>query len=326
MSLQKQELIESRRVLDRRKVAPVIREFSKINNFKGAVSILRQWAVIVAVFYGASYFEFHWIALVFGILIVATRQHALGIIMHDATHYRLFSHLGLNDWMSDFFCAFPIGLTTEGYRFEHLRHHVNTNTDNDPYWILFKEDSIWHWPKTPSKAIFVFLGDLLGWNAWKNLLLIGRWSAYRKILHPKLVPGLSRIEVIRLVLFFSILVPAIWYFNLFFPILWLWILPAFTVTILMTRVRTIAEHLALDTSDELSDTRHVDGTWIERLTIAPLNINYHIDHHMFPSVPQYNLPKLHKELLKNQTYCSRAKLVPNYMSFKKGVFSELIKK
>jgi fatty acid desaturase len=28
-------------------------------------------------------------------------------------------------------------------------------------------------------------------------------------------------------------------------------------------------------------------------------MEYHIEHHMFPTVPSYNLPKLHK-LLKNQ--------------------------
>jgi fatty acid desaturase len=32
--------------------------------------------------------------------------------------------------------------------------------------------------------------------------------------------------------------------------------------------------------------------------VAPLNVNYHLTHHVFPSVPFYNLPHMHKELAK----------------------------
>jgi fatty acid desaturase len=49
-----------------------------------------------------------------------------------------------------------------------------------------------------------------------------------------------------------------------------------TLNLAFTRIRVIAEH-DLDKSDgELGQTRHVDGNWIGRLAIGPLNINYHM--------------------------------------------------
>ena len=32
------------------------------------------------------------------------------------------------------------------------------------------------------------------------------------------------------------------------------------------------------------------------------NVGYHIEHHLYPGVPYYNLPKLHKLLMGNQSY------------------------
>ena len=41
-------------------------------------------------------------------LIIATRQHALGVCMHEAAHYLAFSTRCLNDGNRDFFVPFPI--------------------------------------------------------------------------------------------------------------------------------------------------------------------------------------------------------------------------
>ena len=49
-------------------------------------------------------------------------------------------------------------------------------------------------------------------------------------------------------------------------------------------------------------TRHVDGTWLERVFIAPCNINFHVAHHLFAAVPLYNLPRFHKHLLEIEEF------------------------
>ena len=48
-----------------------------------------------------------------------------------------------------------------------------------------------------------------------------------------------------------------------------------TLTPAMVRLRTIAEHLLIANTDELDASRHTVGTWLERWSIAPHNINIH---------------------------------------------------
>jgi fatty acid desaturase len=56
------------------------------------------------------------------VFIIATQQHALFILSHDAAHYRLFQHRGLNDLIGRF-CAAAPGLSMSTYRVIHRLHH-----------------------------------------------------------------------------------------------------------------------------------------------------------------------------------------------------------
>jgi fatty acid desaturase len=79
----------------------------------------------------------------------------------------------------------------------------------------------------------------------------------------------------------------------------LWILPLVTVVQAILRLRAIAEHGATtDFSSPLTAARtNVAPAWLEWL-IFPHHVNYHIEHHLYASVPHYNLPELHREMQK----------------------------
>jgi fatty acid desaturase len=42
------------------------------------------------------------------------------------------------------------------------------------------------------------------------------------------------------------------------------------------------------------------------------NVHYHVDHHPYPSVPYYNLPRLHTLLLTQPEYVARAHVTNGY--------------
>ena len=84
------------------------------------------------------------------------------------------------------------------------------------------------------------------------------------------------------------------------------------------RLRTIGEHLAIPNKTELDASRHTEGSLIERLSIAPLNINYHVEHHLFPSVPFYNLPKLYEVLKHNKNFQEHILFNKTYLGFKEN--------
>ena len=77
----------------------------------------------------------------------------------------------------------------------------------------------------------------------------------------------------------------------------LWVLPLVTVVQAILRLRAIAEHGATtDFSSPLTAARtNVAPAWLEWL-IFPHHVNYHIEHHLYASVPHYHLPTLHREM------------------------------
>jgi fatty acid desaturase len=86
-------------------------------------------------------------------------------------------------------------------------------------------------------------------------------------------------------------------------------------------IRSVAEHFGdLAYEDDLSSSRTVMPSLLERFLIAPHHVGYHLEHHLYPGVPYYNLPKLHQLLMKQEEYKVKAHITIGYMS---GLLREL---
>ena len=86
-------------------------------------------------------------------------------------------------------------------------------------------------------------------------------------------------------------------------------------------IRSVAEHFGeLAYEDSLSSSRTILPTRLERFLIALHNVSYHLEHHLFPGVPFYNLPKLHKKLMKGEAYQINAHITKGYFN---GLLQEL---
>ena len=93
---------------------------------------------------------------------------------------------------------------------------------------------------------------------------------------------------------------------------------------LFNRFRWISEHPYDGSADVGYRTCHVQGSLLERIFIAPLNVNYHIAHHLFPAVPLYNFPKLHQRLLQHPVYQQEAERYRDNLGSTESVRPELI--
>ncbi len=96
------------------------------------------------------------------------------------------------------------------------------------------------------------------------------------------------------------------YFQIWTQVLLFWFLPAFTVLTVILRIRSIAEHFGVEGTESLNMSRNTQATFFERCFFAPHHSGYHLDHHLYPSVPYYNLPKLHVVLKVNREYIKKA--------------------
>lgn len=279
--------------------------------WSGLSALSASGLLAVAALFALSYF------------VLACKQHALGVIMHDATHHRLFKNARLNEIASNWLCAFPTGMVTSSYRRGHLPHHLFTNKPNDPYWVRLVADDNYSFPK-PRRAFFrILLGDLCGLHLRSWWPVIRYWTGWAFVFdnREKMLSASERIQFIAFWILTAALVTALDGWPCF---LLLWLLPMFTLTLAFTRIRIIAEHDLEQNERELERTRHVDGSWLERLALAPLNINYHVAHHLFPAVPLYNLPKMHAILMQDEGFRAEASLWQRYFGKNRGLIDTLL--
>ncbi len=81
----------------------------------------------------------------------------------------------------------------------------------------------------------------------------------------------------------------------------LWLVPLLTVLQPILRLRAICEHGAVhDFSSPLTAARTNRGGGLAnalgRALLFPHHVNYHLEHHLYPAVPHYRLPRLHRLL------------------------------
>ena len=90
-----------------------------------------------------------------------------------------------------------------------------------------------------------------------------------------------------------------------------WLIPYATIYQLLNRIRLSTEHFNIDELNKFK-TRSVIPTFIEKCIFIPYNLGYHLEHHLYPGIPFYNLPKLHNILIKESDYKKNAIIQSSY--------------
>lgn len=289
--------------LDLAKLAPTVRELSVLRPWRSLAEVCLDWTIIVTAF-TASILVPHpavWIGAAF---VIAARQHALLILMHEAAHYRILPARWANDLVGEVCCAWPQLVTMAQYRCHHFAHHDHLNSDDDPDWVRKRGKKDWRFPKTRFGLARLLLWDLCGGGFYDNVRAIRTvhaGNARRDAAAVRVGPAkrLARLG------FYAGWVALSAATGVWLPLV-LWFVALVTFLPMILRVRSIAEHFALPARHELDSSRNYFGTAAERFCFAPHHIGYHLDHHLFPSVPFYALPALHRALQDDPLYASRA--------------------
>jgi len=288
---------------DFRKALPreVVQQLTRRSAWRATAAVVHDFAVIAAAIAFALYFWPHPLAIVFSVILIGTRQHALFVLAHDAAHYLLYERRWLNDAVGRF-CATVQGLSMCTYRVIHRLHHNNLYGELDP-------DTALHggYPRGKAYLIRKLLKDLSGLTAWKTYAyFLGGAPALNTATNVAMRPLDDTSEKLRseakrdrnvvIVVHVAALILAAWSGHLI-QYLVLWILPLVTVVQAILRLRAIAEHGATtDFSSPLTAARtNAAPAWLEWL-IFPHHVNHHIEHHLYASVPHYNLKRLNREM------------------------------
>jgi len=292
----------------------LVQELTRRSAWRASIAVLHDLLILAAAIAVALYYWPNPLVVLLAVIVIGTRQHALFVIAHDAAHYLLYENRLLNDVVGRT-CAMLQGLSMCTYRVIHRMHHNNLYGELDP-------DTALHggYPRGRSYLIRKLLKDLSGLTAWKTYAyFLGGAPALNTKTNVALRPLDDTSQKLRdeartdrnMVIGFHIglLLLMAWSGHLV-QYLVLWVLPLVTVVQAILRLRAIAEHGATtDFSSPLTAARtNIAPAWLAWL-IFPHQVNYHIEHHLYASVPHYNLPRLHREL-KSRGILEGAEAIP----------------
>lgn len=274
------------------------------SDVRGAWAVVSSWAIVGAAFAMAARWPTVPVILL-ALVVIAGRQLALAILQHEGAHGTLFATRWMNVVLTDWLCARPVWQHLGKYRAHHLVHHTKTGTDRDPDITLHAG-----YPVSRGSLARKFARDLVGITGLKlmlGLVLMDaglfRWTVANDLHklpqegrrfwdYPVTFVRNAAGMLITNAILFGILAATghAWLYGL-------WVLAYVTPFPLFVRIRSIAEHGMLErVTDPLRNTRTTRAGWLARSTVAPVNVNYHLEHHAMASVPYYRLPRMHRML------------------------------
>ena len=274
----------------------ILKELSKRSNWQG-IKHISVWIIILVL---SGYMAFvtwgsWWTILWF--LIYGNIYTFCNPIWHECGHKTAFK----SHWLNEVFyhiTSFMYNYEPIRWRWSHFHHHSYTLHTKERYDHEIQVTK-------PSDLFFVLMMHLPGGNLFTFLFFhletikhaFGLTSVVMKDCVPKEEQSKVRLFARIHAILWTIIIGASIYFQTWFPILYL-LLP-FVYGTTMIHIIQFIQHAGLtnDVQDHRLTTRSVKLNPF--LNFLCWNMEYHLEHHMYPMIPSYNLKKLH-ELIKDQ--------------------------
>ena len=290
----------------------------KIDRFNKEISsskiqdlmIIKHWYLLKIILFLGIYFLSIFFSLylnenysTFGLFFSIPFYLAAGASLHGVclfTHEGVHGALHKNKWINNIIgsvCGYLVLQTMSGYRVLHLKHHKYLNVEGDPgllktyvsnkYIIAAMEWGYFLFGYVAFLTIIPYQGFKQG-NRKDRFLIIT--------------------DVVFILLFF-------WTITNPLPFIWLlngWLIPMIFVHFMMN-IRGMSQHLMLeDYHDPYKGARTIKAHPLVDFFLC--NENYHIEHHLYPSVPWYNLKKVH-ELIKEKLVENNSTIIFSFKEF-----------
>jgi fatty acid desaturase len=220
------------------------------------------------------------ITLALAFFIGAIPLHDLLVQGHEGTH-GLISRLRWANELFGWLTLAPVFISCAAHRIFHMRHHDVPHQDGDPEYEFFNRVV----PGVPGWAFMIIPAAApvaVNWYAWRHALdfklrlRIALELAASLCLHAALAFALG--------------------LSLYGKIL---LLPIVSGLAVATFLRAITEHHGTARGDEWKNSRSVRTNKL--LAFLWSNVNYHLEHHLYPGVPYHRLPAVQQILASSYT-------------------------
>lgn len=246
------------------------------------------------------------VSILVAVAVIGNRYYALSIIGHDGLHGNLFSNKSLNNWINDIFVLAPVGTVTKINKIHHLLHHKWLSTEKDP-----DREKYACFNKTDILELLIYLIGISGLrttirNVFSKSSLNDKNSTHLNHRDFFLIMTVQAILILGLTI-------GIGYWA--YPVLWT--LPVVVFGYLAGNLRGFAEH-SQPHNDQISDHNrlitHLPNK-LERILISPMNMNFHTAHHLWPTIPYYNLPVADKIIRPRATNAAELEWRKSYIGY-----------
>ncbi len=264
-------------------------------------------AIFLALYLGTAYAAF-WLAQTFRgsvwvhvaniplYLLAAASLHGISLFTHEGVHGTLSPRLWWNRWLS-IACALPVLQNYSAYKVLHLKHHAHLGQEGDP--DHYANYTSWTW-----------LEFAMHWGR----LIIG-YPAYIlaiPILGFRQGTPSARCWIVSEVCLLALIIAGAMFFLPWPFLLHGWLIPMLIINTLVN-IRGMSQHTFLEhQSDTVLGTRSILTNRVTAFFMC--NENYHLDHHLYPGVPWYNLPRLH-DALRDELAARGAPFIGSYFAF-----------
>lgn len=225
------------------------------------------------------------------ILIAAHLMHGAAVGLHEATHGQLRQNRKFNEFDGILLGVF--GFTSFSlYRAAHQTHHA--------YFATERDEELWPFVNTRSPRwarILAAVSELTLGLITTPLLFLRAFLRKGSPIRATRVRRRIWIELWLMVMFWTIAITAVMFFDVWRYFIWMYLVPAFLAANLQTW-RKYIEHVGLTGGTVNSATRNIIAdTWMGKLVaFTLLHEPYHGVHHLHMSLPHSELP-LHAEKL-----------------------------
>ena len=308
-----------------------LQQFQRRSNWQGLRMLMVNWGLIA----GSFAIVMAWpgvTSVALALVVLGGRHLGIGILMHECAHRSLTESRTLNEWIGQWLCAAPAFADLGVYRAYHMTHHVKTGTPEDPDLPNYAG-----YPVGRASMARKFMRDLLGLTGLKAAATLAVLYAHAEPAKLKFGYAYKKMDssadsatgakdevqpvgvryfiwnARRILVVQGLAFIGLWSIGhplayLLWPASWL------TTYMLFARIRNAAEHGGLPgtmTTDIWHNTRTVQACWWERLTVAPNYVNFHVEHHVLPTIPSYQLGRLHR-LLSARGALQKAQILHGY--------------
>jgi fatty acid desaturase len=229
-------------------------------------------------------------------LVAAASLHGISLFTHEGVHGTL-SHGPRWNRALSIACAQPVLQNFSAYKVLHLKHHHHLGQEGDP--DHYANYTSWTW-----------LEFLMHWGR----LIIG-YPAYIVVI-PILGYRQGTVSARRWILF-EVGLSVCWMAAAIYWVPWHWLLHGWLIPMLiintLVNIRGMSQHTFLEhQSDPILGTRSILTNPVTAFFMC--NENYHLEHHLYPGVPWYNLPRLH-QTLRADLVARGAPFIHSYFAF-----------